>query len=92
MDRYKKDKEESFKKRVLGEKSLTKYQREQMRAKLQKERDDWDFEHIGNFKLSYPVLNDPVNIIKLYFNRKNKKDLIFTLNKLKTFGQSLLQG
>ena len=53
----KKDKEQDFKKRVLGEKSLSKCQKEHIRMRLQRERDEFDLSNLGNFKMVYPTSN-----------------------------------
>jgi hypothetical protein len=58
--RLKKDKEEQFKKRAMGEKTYTKQDKEIMRKRNQQVRDEYDMQNLGDYKLVYPVKNDPV--------------------------------
>ena len=44
----------------MGEKGPNKFEREQIRKRNQQARDEYDWSHIGNYKLVYPVLNNPV--------------------------------
>ena len=57
--RLKKEKSEGFNRRVMGEKKPDKYEREQIRRRNQQQRDDFDFSHLGNYKVTYPVLDNP---------------------------------
>jgi mRNA-degrading endonuclease RelE of RelBE toxin-antitoxin system len=57
----KKEKEEAFKRRVMGEKNTNKFEKENIRKKNQTERDEFDRAHLGQFKVVYPVLDNPVN-------------------------------
>jgi hypothetical protein len=55
----------------MGEKGPNKYEREQLRKRKQAERDQYDMSHLGNFKLVYPVLDNPVRTsMILIFKRK----------------------
>eukprot|EP00347_Sterkiella_histriomuscorum_P017972 403347271 len=60
----KKEKAEQFNRRVLGEKGLDKFQKEQLRKQNQKERDEFDLDNLGQFKQVYPVLEDPQKAAK----------------------------
>lgn len=64
MSSIKKEKAEIFSKRVMGEKGISKYERDQIRKKNQLARDEFDLAHLGNYKLVYPVLNNPVKAKK----------------------------
>jgi len=64
--RLKKEKEEEFKKRVMGEKGLNKYEKDQLRTKIQNARDQFDMANLGNYKLVYPVLDDPVCLLNIF--------------------------
>ena len=55
----KKDKDELFKRRVMGDKGITKEQKEAIRKKNQAIRDEFDLQHLGDYKLVYPIKNDP---------------------------------
>jgi hypothetical protein len=55
----KKDKDELFKKRVMGDKGVTKEMKEAMRKKNQTLRDEFDMQHLGDYKLVFPIKNDP---------------------------------
>ena len=57
--RLKKEKSEQFAKRQMGEKGLTKQEKEALRKKKQQLRDEFDLANSGNYKLAYPVLNNP---------------------------------
>ena len=59
----KKEKDELFKRRVMGDKGMSKAEREQIRRRNQQLRDDWDMNNIGDYKLAYPARNDPVMFI-----------------------------
>ena len=61
----KKDKEDQFKRRVLGEKSATKHEKEIIRKKNQAMRDEFDMANLGDYKLVYPIKNDPVSYMLL---------------------------
>ena len=54
----KKEKDELFKRRVMGDKSITKEQREVIRKKNQAIRDEFDMQHLGDYKLVFPIKND----------------------------------
>ena len=58
-NRLKKEKEEMFKRRVMGEKTLSKYEKEQIRKRNQIIRDEFDLTHLGNYKMVFPELDDP---------------------------------
>jgi hypothetical protein len=45
--RLKKDKEEAFKRRVMGEKNANKFEKENTRKKNQAVRDEFDRAHLG---------------------------------------------
>ena len=49
----------------MGEKGPNKFEREQIRKRNQQMRDEFDFSHLGNYKLVYPVLNNPVSTINI---------------------------
>lgn len=49
----------------MGEKGPTKQEKEQIRKKNQQARDEYDFSHLGNYKLVYPVMNNPVRLLVL---------------------------
>lgn len=49
----------------MGEKGPNKFEKEQIRKRNQQMRDEFDFSHLGNYRLVYPVLNNPVSIISL---------------------------
>jgi hypothetical protein len=66
--RLKKDKADVFNKRVMGEKALGKFEKEAQRKKNQEARDKFDLEHLGNYKMVYPILNDPVIIAHIHIN------------------------
>jgi hypothetical protein len=51
----------------MGEKGPTKFEREQIRRAKQAERDLFDFANIGGYKLVYPVLDDPVSFLLIFF-------------------------
>ena len=74
--RIKKEKEEDFKKRVLGQKGLTKLQKEKIRKQNLEERDKFDLENLGNFKRAYPIIDNEVTniILKItFFNQEKNK-------------------
>lgn len=48
----------------MGEKGPNKFEKEQMRRKNQQLRDEFDFSHMGNYRLVYPVLNNPEKAAK----------------------------
>lgn len=58
----KKEKEETFKRRVMGEKSMGKNERETLRKRNQAARDEFDLSHLGDYKMVYPILDNPVSI------------------------------
>lgn len=45
----------------MGEKSQSKVDREAVRKKNQAIRDEYDMATLGDYKLVYPVKNDPVS-------------------------------
>jgi hypothetical protein len=45
----------------MGEKGPNKFEKEQIRKRNQQARDDFDLSHLGNYKLVYPVLDNPVS-------------------------------
>ena len=49
----------------MGEKGPTKQEKELIRKKKQAERDEFDLSHLGNYKLVYPILNNPVSGARL---------------------------
>lgn len=53
----------------MGEKTSNKFEKEAIRKKNQIARDEFDRAHLGQFKVAYPVLNDPVR------NRYCKRNL-----------------
>jgi hypothetical protein len=57
----KKEKAENFNRRQMGEKGPNKFEKEQIRKRNQAVRDEYDFSHLGNYKLVYPVQNNPVS-------------------------------
>jgi len=44
----------------MGEKGPNKFEKEQIRRLKQQARDEFDMANLGNYKLVYPVLNNPV--------------------------------
>lgn len=54
----KREKDELFKRRVMGDKNISKEQREALRKKNQTFRDEFDMQHLGDYKLVFPVKND----------------------------------
>jgi hypothetical protein len=44
----------------MGEKTYTKQDKEIMRKRNQQIRDEYDMQNLGDYKLVYPVKNDPV--------------------------------
>jgi hypothetical protein len=42
----------------MGDKGLTKDQREAARKKNQSLRDEFDMQHLGDYKLVFPIKND----------------------------------
>ena len=44
----------------MGEKTYTKQDKEIMRKRNQQVRDEYDMQNLGDYKLVYPVKNDPV--------------------------------
>ena len=58
----KKDKDEEFRRRVLGEKTLSKFQKEQLKQKMMAQRDEFDLNNCGNYRMVFPIRNDPVII------------------------------
>lgn len=58
--RLKREKEEQFKRRAMGEKLQSKVDREKNRQRNQLARDEYDMENLGGYRLVYPVRNDPV--------------------------------
>ncbi len=56
---FKKEKAESFNKRVMGEKGPNKFEKDLIRRQKQAERDKFDLEHLGGYKMVYPVQGDP---------------------------------
>ena len=54
----KREKDELFKRRVMGDKNISKEQREALRKKNQTIRDEFDMQHLGDYKLVFPVKND----------------------------------
>ncbi len=61
----KRDREDMFKKRAMGDKSMAKGEREVIRKKNQVMRDEWDMSHLGDYKLVYPVKDNPVSFTKI---------------------------
>ncbi|CDW79462.1 tubulin-tyrosine ligase family protein [Stylonychia lemnae] len=51
----KKEKAENFNRRQMGEKGPSKIEKDLIRKKKQAERDQFDMNHLGNYKLVYPV-------------------------------------
>ena len=61
---FKKEKSESFNKRVMGEKGPNKFEKDLLRRQKQLDRDAFDLAHLGGYKLVYPVQGDPVKAKK----------------------------
>lgn len=61
---FKKEKAESFNKRVMGEKGPNKFEKDLLRRQKQLDRDAFDLAHLGGYKLVYPVQGDPVKAKK----------------------------
>ena len=48
----------------MGEKGINKYEKEQVRRRNQLIRDEYDMNHLGNYRLVYPVQGNPVKARK----------------------------
>jgi hypothetical protein len=44
----------------MGDKGPSKFEKEQIKKRNQTLRDEFDSNHLGNYKLVYPVLGDTV--------------------------------
>lgn len=85
----KKEKTENFNRRQMGEKGPNKQERELIRRKKQAERDEFDMNNLGNYKLVYPVQGNPVSIVMLNnVNRTRQRSLITTSSRRKCSGVS----
>jgi hypothetical protein len=53
-NQMKREKDELFKRRVMSDKNVSKEQREALRKKNQTIRDEFDMQHLGDYKLMTP--------------------------------------
>ena len=57
----------------MGEKGISKYEKELIKKRKQAERDQFDMSHLGNFRLVYPALDDPVLLLRDRFSGESSQ-------------------